>query len=745
MVVDPDALTKELERLYAASDDVDFHAFITQNGVEDDDELADLIEYDGWIRLQKNIPVDLARYLACIPDLQANRVALDAGIEFALRSLCERVDRKTAIETMLEQHPELERPIRDAAALGEAMWSTKGLHENSAPVRLTLPTEIGPEIPDGRRRYELRRLIGHGAQGSVYAGVDHRLSDEERPAWVAVKILNTDSDPELRSYREEEAKKARRIEHPNVVRVLDIDSMEDDRIFIVSELVEGGNLQTLIEGRAGVISPREAARTMSTIARGAQAVHSAGVIHCDLKPANVLLTREDDPKVADFGIAVRVGPDRSHRENRRPTSYPAGNLAFMSPEQVRPGVAVTASSDVYALGGILYYMLTRRLPNGEMAQEVIDRHMGRLDTKVPSVREHQPSIDEDLDAICRRALESDPKDRYLSADALANDLDAWLRYEPISWNHPSLTRRSRLFARRQPFVAGLSLLTVVLLVFGTGLIVHLQNASTLAKQKIAHGAEIERQELEHEAQQEQDRIRIAELEKSNEVHARYLRYTGSMLAEIRSGGVHANWMAAYTAIEQLMGRTLLMNPDLRGGIVSNRITYVEQMLRRAQRNGRAEDIDMLMWQSCLAFWYLQRGEGNDYDKGLTTLHSNRQSLELILQPGDLWLVYLDFIEAGGIVRSILHHADPDVELDEATMARLREHEETLASEGEIFRDVNFGDPLHWFVLETLIAMYNGPLRDHGRFNQIMARLKEIEQVRETSRVPEPPPESDDSD
>jgi hypothetical protein len=280
------------------------------------------------------------------------------------------------------------------------------------------PSDFGPG-----GRYRLEELLAASAGGLIYRATDKKLSSEGFEAQVALKILR--GRPGAR-----EALASRRAVHPNALAVLD-QGEHEGASYIVAELVDGGDLSELALPQ----TPRRACELVAKVARAVQAAHSAGIVHCDLKPANVLLTQAGEPKLCDFGLSRWTADEEGSSR---------GNTAFMSPEQYRREEnALTPPSDIYALGGLLYHLLTGRLPHGTSPEEVSRHHREGL--LVPS-----PHIDRDLDLICRRATAGARSARYDSAGQLADDLEAWLRREPIAWTLPGIPRRLLLWSRRRP-------------------------------------------------------------------------------------------------------------------------------------------------------------------------------------------------------------------------------------------------------------------------------------------------------
>ena len=401
-------------------------------------ELAESIEADARARLAAGEPVDLAMYVDAVANLNAEPTALDAAIDMAIRGLVKSgMTRPQAAQHLAEAYPHFRDVIDVALELDHALWSTTSINQffDHSRAPRELPSFFGPQLSDGRGRYELRQLLGAGSFGQVYLARDRQLSDDEHDALVSVKILSSQAPPsEWQHWLSDEATKARRVRHRNVVSVLDRDTSADGEPYIVYEFVDGGDLREYVESRGERLTPREAARLVAGIAEGAHAAHMAGLVHCDLKPSNVVLTADHQPKVADFGVARRLRA--STNDSDTPTDDRIGNPAFMSPEQYRMEPAsLTIPTDVYALGGMLYWLVTGRYPNGDSPTEIARRHApeAREHATAPSICDVLPQADPTLDRICRRALSPAPEDRHDSAQALANDLHRWLNHQPIEW------------------------------------------------------------------------------------------------------------------------------------------------------------------------------------------------------------------------------------------------------------------------------------------------------------------------
>jgi beta-lactam-binding protein with PASTA domain/tRNA A-37 threonylcarbamoyl transferase component Bud32 len=267
-------------------------------------------------------------------------------------------------------------------------------------------------------RYRLVELLGQGGMATIFRAHDNQLGRD-----VAVKLLRPEygRDPDFGSRFRQEAQNAASLNHPNIVSVFDY-GQDAAGPFIVMELVEGEDLATIIR-RSGALPPRQAARIVAEAARALQAAHTSGIVHRDVKPGNILISRDGRVKVTDFGIARAV----AEAQMTLPGTT-LGSVHYFSPEQAR-GEQATAASDVFSLGIVLYELLTGRRPwEGDTAAAVA---MARLAGPVPDPTTVRVGIPPDLAAIDRRALAMEPVDRWSSAATLATALEAFLSGAPI--------------------------------------------------------------------------------------------------------------------------------------------------------------------------------------------------------------------------------------------------------------------------------------------------------------------------
>lgn len=317
---------------------------------------------------------------------------------------------------------------------------------------------VGPRSPDATKanggtilgHYELLEEIGRGATAVVYKARDLHLK-----RCVALKVINQTSwDPAARQRLMEEAQAAASLRHPHIVHIYEVGET-DDCCYVAMEYLEGGSLADRPEK---LWSPREAARLVEQLARAVHFAHEHQILHRDLKPANVLLDGDGTPKIVDFGLAKRL-------DETSPTASQedlVGTPSYMAPEQTLGGKRVGPAADVYALGAILYELLTGRPPfAGRNALETL-LQVRNQEPVTPS--RHRPSIHRDLVTICLKCLEKSPERRYASAAALAEDLNRFLE------GHVILARPAgpgeRLLKWTQRHRAAVAAIVAVLLLLG---------------------------------------------------------------------------------------------------------------------------------------------------------------------------------------------------------------------------------------------------------------------------------------
>lgn len=364
------------------------------------------------------------------PELTEDELALATLVA----SLTDRLQRgeQVDIHEVCRLHPELARDLMSvwgtvvvANAVGsseaEQVRALGGPNDDSGTWRMALPCVLGD--------YELREEIGRGGMGVVYRARQLSLDRE-----VAIKMILRDrlaSDSERQRFFAE-ARATAQLEHPGIVPVYDVGEI-DGRPYFAMQYLRGRTLLELIS--TGQLDQRIVARYLERIARAVQFAHDSGILHRDIKPSNILIDDAGEARLTDFGLAKQA--DQAETLTR--TGVVLGTPTYMSPEQASGRMGeIGPASDIYSLGSVLYHALTGRPPF--TAKSTMDVLLQVLEQDPPNPRLLDSKIDRDLEMIVVRCLQKPPDLRYVSAQALADDLRAYQNDEPI-------TARSGQFAQ----------------------------------------------------------------------------------------------------------------------------------------------------------------------------------------------------------------------------------------------------------------------------------------------------------
>jgi len=323
--------------------------------------------------------------------------------------------------------------------------------------------------PPQIRGFEIRDELGRGSMGVVYLARDLRVGRS-----VALKVMpaSPGADEQARNRWRKEGKAFSRVRHPNVVVLHDIGEV-GSWLYLVLEYIPGRTLRDRLDGP---VPRREAAQLVAKVAEAVHCIHQAGVLHLDLKPANILLDGEPGlpldqatPKVADFGIArLLTDAERVDETSLMAQGSVGGTPSYMAPEQIfGPRDQLCPATDIHALGAILYKLLTGRAAfQGASPIETMEqvRHQEPV-----SPRRLNPQVPRDLDTITLKCLEKNPAQRYESAEALAVDLRLWLEGRPIKARRVSAMGHAWRLCRRHPAIA--ALVGTLVMTVSTGVVV----------------------------------------------------------------------------------------------------------------------------------------------------------------------------------------------------------------------------------------------------------------------------------
>jgi serine/threonine protein kinase len=295
----------------------------------------------------------------------------------------------------------------------------RGIFDTPTLGQVEAPTSA-PVLPDVAG-YEIMEVIGHGGMGVVYKARQIGLN---RLVALKMVLAGASASPQDLARFRTEAEAVAQLAHPSIVQIYEIGE-QNGCPYLALEYISGGSLAQQLDGTP--VPAKQAAELVMALAHAVHHAHQRGIVHRDLKPANVLLLADGTPKIADFGLAKRADSDYAHTQS----GAILGSPSYMAPEQASGSIhKIGPATDVYALGVILYELLTGRPPfKGASLMETIEQ-VREHDPAPP--RSLQPKIPRELEIICLKCLEKQPQRRYSSASALADDLHSFLRGDPIT-------------------------------------------------------------------------------------------------------------------------------------------------------------------------------------------------------------------------------------------------------------------------------------------------------------------------
>jgi tetratricopeptide (TPR) repeat protein len=392
-------------------------------------ELDALLDYQSgcWARGER------PAVESCLGRLPGGGATAEAALDLICHEILlrARLGESPGVEEYVRRFPQFADQLRAHFEVHQAM----GLSPASTAVPRPAAAGAAPPAIAG---YDILGEVGRGAMGVVYKARRRGLN-----RLTALKLLRpAAAGPREAERFRAEAEALARVEHPNIVRVYEVGEHEG-RPFVALEFVEGGGLDATLRGAPQ--PPRRAASLAETLARAVHEAHRRGVVHRDLKPANVLLTADGAPKVTDFGLAKRIDGQAGQTRHGEILGTPS----YMAPEQARgDNASVGPRTDVYALGAILYELLTGRPPFcGETVWDTLEQVVRR---EPAPPRQLAPRAPRDLETICLKCLRKEPARRYGSGAEMADDLRRFLNGEPVRARPASAVERAWKWARRRP-------------------------------------------------------------------------------------------------------------------------------------------------------------------------------------------------------------------------------------------------------------------------------------------------------
>lgn len=383
--------------------------------------LIELIKVDQEYRWQRNQRKPVEEYLREWPDLAARDAAVAELLqaECATQAYC---DQETSVlhlrRAVSRRYPRLAADVDTHRTVRSVL---RDCQQPSKPAERDAP-QIAPRLQPGQEfaGMEIRKCLGEGGMGTVYLAYHHRLAREE-----ALKIPKFDPATEevVKQRFVEEARRAAQIKHENVCTIFDV-GQADGILYIRMERIDGPTLAQVLD--CGTLPPRKAAEIALRLTRALEAAHRQGVVHRDVKPGNVLVTRKGDPVLTDFGLARPTAAGDSTCDPQSP--YCSGTPEYMAPELLR-GEPADARCDIYGLGLVLYEMLTGGLPAWS-TRAAAGQTRPAQEAACAELDAVCAGRDAALAGICARAIAPRPADRFQLATEMADALAAYLGAAP---------------------------------------------------------------------------------------------------------------------------------------------------------------------------------------------------------------------------------------------------------------------------------------------------------------------------
>lgn len=462
----------QLWQLWESGEQPDVKLFVESSQCDSADQLVEILQVDQTKRWGNGEQNQCENYIDQFPVLDQPETKSQL-LDLIYSEVCLREDsgESPVLEEYLTRFPSLSNDLKQQFQIHHQFGRAALSNHLAVSIRPDLLSQAYPPSSDPEQEsqqldvhlqlpqipgYEVLELLNRGGMGIVYKARQNNLNRLVAIKMILAGAFSSKSDHIRFS---QEAEMIANLHHPNIVAVHEIGSLEFSQYFSM-DFVDGVTLGSLFDSRG--MEPQKAARYLMVIARALDYAHQQGVVHRDLTPANIMIDQKGEPRILDFGLSIKMDSSRkiSH------SGMIVGTLTHMSPEQAKGDRAsVGPASDIYSLGSIFYEMLTGELPFNESSAVVL--HQQIITQEPKSLRTINPSIPKDLDTICRKCLAKEPAFRFFSAAELADEVERFLRDEPILSRPISATTRASRWVRRNPIISGLMTLVVVLLTVGT--------------------------------------------------------------------------------------------------------------------------------------------------------------------------------------------------------------------------------------------------------------------------------------
>jgi WD40 repeat protein len=500
-----DDVAVQLRHLWQTGPAPDVRQLLRDGGPLDVDRVVEVLLVDQAERWQRGLAVTAEEYLSWFPQLAADpeqALALVYG-EYVVRK---ELGRAPEPGEFLRRFPQHAVRFQQQLALHGALSDDGATRPAAATADVSPPEEkrLLPAVAG----YEILGELGRGGMGVVYKARQEGLNRV-----VALKMILAGqlASPQDVQRFQVEAAAAAELDHPHIVPIYEV-GHDQGRHFFSMKLIEHASLASELPHLRR--DPRAAVRLLATVCRAVHYAHQRGILHRDLKPANILLDADGRPHVADFGLAKRLSGATALTQS----GAVVGTPGYVAPEQARGDRGASTAADVYSLGAILYALLTGRPPF--QAATPLDTLLQVLEGEPPPPHSLNAAVDRELETVCLKCLERDPARRYESAAALADDLERWLKGEPISARAVSTPERLWRWCRRNP--AAVALVAFLVLLAAASFLVAL---GWRADRDIARANEARALEQQERAE-EAERDKTEKLWQTYLEQARAVRFSG---------------------------------------------------------------------------------------------------------------------------------------------------------------------------------------------------------------------------